>query len=98
MLYRSVAWPPAPPPVFGSSSRITAVRIGDDALFSHPEIAMRRKSLLASASRPLSVIIALLAGFAAGTARLSLPARLHADDRNLAHAAGVKAPVAEVLH
>jgi hypothetical protein len=49
----------------------------------------------------VSLALAALAGFAAGTVRLSPPARLRADDRAPAHgqpAASVKAPVAEVLH
>lgn len=64
---------------------------------------MRRYHILNAASRPLPVALALLAGFAAGSGRLSTLTRLHADDRRPTHApgasaAGVKAPVAEVLH
>ena len=62
---------------------------------------MQCKALLGAASRRLPIALTLLAGFAAGTTRLSLPGLLRADDRARAHASvgvGVKAPVAEVLH
>jgi hypothetical protein len=62
---------------------------------------MQERSPLLTASPALPITLALLVGFAAGTARLSQPARLRADERSPEHgqpAAGVKAPVAEVMH